>query len=214
MPSNSTKKSINRMNSNLLLREQSVTHELLRPENALEYQMIELQDFATGLFWGEPRYGHPEGKIIYHIREVLDNVDALSLSPADRQTLRLITFVHDTFKYKEHKGTPRDWSRHHGMYARHFATQFTDDEGILDMIELHDEAYYCWQLEKLRQNKTAADNRLAYLFSRIGDNLQLYYLFFKCDTRTGDKVQAPVKWFEQTVRGIQVVSLGNAAAYN
>jgi HD domain len=194
------------MNTTLRSPQQSLAHTLLRPETDLEHQMMALPDFSAGLFWGEPRYGHPEGKIIYHIREVLDNVEALSLSPTDRQTLRFITFVHDTFKYKEHKGTPRDWSRHHGMYARQFAAQFTNDEGILDMIELHDEAYYCWQLEKLRNNKAAADNRLSYLFSRIGDNLQLYYLFFKCDTRTGDKVQAPVKWFEQTVRGIQIMN--------
>ena len=35
--------------------------------------------------------------------------------------------------------------------------------------------------------------------------LQLYYLFFKCDTQTGDKTQAPLKWFEREVPGIEVM---------
>jgi hypothetical protein len=192
---------------NHLLHTNRVLYELLRPETALEYAIVNHPDFSVGLFWGEPRYGHPEGKIIYHIREVLDNIDKLALNDADRQMLRIIALVHDTFKHKERKTIPRDWSKHHGIYARHFMEQFMDDEGILDVIELHDEAYYCWQLEKLKGNKAVANDRLSYLMSRVGDNLQLYYLFFKCDTRTGDKIQSPVKWFEQTVRGIQLVSL-------
>ncbi len=192
---------------NHLLHTNSVLYELLRPETELEYAIVNHPDFSVGLFWGEPRYGHPEGKIIYHIREVLDNIDRLSLNDADRQVLRIIALVHDTFKHKERKTIPRDWSKHHGIYARHFMEQFMEDEGILDVIELHDEAYYCWQLEKLKGNRAVANDRLSYLMSRIGDNLQLYYLFFKCDTRTGDKIQSPVKWFEKTVRGIQLVNL-------
>ena len=38
-------------------------------------------------------------------------------------------------------------------------------------------------------------------------NMQLYYLFFKCDTSTGDKNPAPMKWFEKTMKGIDVVQL-------
>jgi hypothetical protein len=36
---------------------------------------------------------------------------------------------------------------------------------------------------------------------------QMYYLFFKCDTQTGDKTQAPLKWFEQNVSGIDIVPI-------
>jgi uncharacterized protein involved in tellurium resistance len=60
-------------------------------------------------------------------------------------------------------------------------------------------------MEYLYHQYDEGQARLKSLLNRIGDNIQLYYLFFKCDTRTGDKTQAPVKWFEQTIRNIEVV---------
>ncbi|MBN8527534.1 MAG: hypothetical protein J0M02_19550, partial [Planctomycetes bacterium] len=39
------------------------------------------------------------------------------------------------------------------------------------------------------------------LLERMNYCLQLYYLFFKCDTQSGDKTQAPLKWFEKTIEG-------------
>ena len=66
---------------------------LLRPENDLERALLAVPEFQIGLDWGEPRFGHPEGKVAYHIREVLDNVDQIkNLTPNERRRLRLITF--------------------------------------------------------------------------------------------------------------------------
>jgi len=77
---------------------------LLRPETELERELLQQPEFQRGLHWGLPRFGHPEGKILYHIREVLDNVEKLDITADVRRQLRLITFVHDTFKNVEHKG--------------------------------------------------------------------------------------------------------------
>ena len=46
--------------------------------------------------------------------------------------------------------------------------------------------------------------RLQKLLKTLDDRLQLYYLFFKCDTATGDKNQAPLKWFEQAIPNIDI----------
>jgi hypothetical protein len=46
------------------------------------------------------------------------------------------------------------------------------------------------------------------LLRRVGGFIQLYYLFFKCDTQTGDKNQASLKWFEQKNPGIERLLLG------
>mgnify|MGYP000898932673 CR=1 FL=1 len=73
----------------------------LKPETDIEHKLINHPDFMKGLFWGQPRYGHPEGKIIYHIAEVLKNIDQLNINLHTRQQLRLIAFLHDTFKYLE-----------------------------------------------------------------------------------------------------------------
>lgn len=177
---------------------------LLCPETETERNILRDADFRAGLNWGVPRFGHPEGKVLYHIREVLDNVDKLEIDAKMRERLRLITLTHDTFKNIEDKNRPRDWSRHHAVIARQFAEKYIDDQAVLDVIELHDEAYYSWRTQFLSNKKEEGERRLHNLLEKLQDNLQLYYLFFKCDTRTGDKIQAPLQWFEQTIVGIEV----------
>ena len=180
----------------------------LKPETDLERQLALHPDVKAGLGWGEPRYGHPEGKVLYHIPEIYVNLNQLNppLSKKECEQLRLITLLHDAFKYIEDKGYPRDWSRHHSILARQFSEAFITDKTILDIIELHDEAYYCLRLEVLEDELEEAAARFQVLLSRIGYCLQLYYIFFKCDTRTGDKTQAPVKWFEKKGLPIQKVT--------
>jgi hypothetical protein len=182
--------------------------EMLKPETDLEHLLIQQPALKAGLLWGEPRYGHPEGRVLFHIREIFDNIDSIlpTLGMKDRQNLRLITLFHDSFKYQEDKSDPRDWSQHHSKLARRFAENIITDEGILEIIELHDDAYYCWRVSALHHDETKSDKRFQELLERIKPFLQLYYLFFKCDTATGDKTQAPVKWFERKVEGIEIIS--------
>lgn len=177
----------------------------LKPETELELRIIADPEFQAGLFWGKPRYGHPEGQVINHIPEVLENVDKLTISVEMRRKLRLITFVHDSFKHIEHKGNPRDWSKHHGVYARKFLAKYVDDPLLLTVTEMHDEAYYSWRLDALYNHPEKSAERLQNLIEKVGKELQLFYLFFKCDTQTGDKIQTPVKWFESQVKGIEIM---------
>ncbi|NJL76182.1 MAG: HD domain-containing protein [Saprospiraceae bacterium] len=187
-----------------LIREEAFV--VLKPENELELLFLDRIDFLMGLDWGVPRYGHPEGKIMYHIWEVLENIDCIpNLQPDQRMRLRVIAFVHDTFKYNEPRNRPRDWSKHHSVLAREFLAQFTEDTASLLITELHDEAYYAWQAFKLYRKPHKSAIRKQTLLERVGEYLQLYYLFFICDTKTGDKIQAPVHWFETTTEEIEVV---------
>ena len=107
-------------------------------------------------------------------------------------------------KHLEDKSYPRDWSKHHGVYARRFLEKYSDDPLMLDIVELHDEAYYAWRFKHLYHQHRKGDERLQNLLDRMGPGLQLYYLFYKVDTQTGDKNQAPLKWFEMVVKGIEV----------
>lgn len=186
--------------------------DILKPETDMEMMLISHPDIVQGLLWGEPRYGHPEGKVLFHILEIYANIEKIAppLSIAersDREKLRLITILHDSFKYREDKNYPRDWSKHHSILARQFSENYIDDATILDIVELHDEAYYCWRLEVIEDEADEADARLDILFDRIGYCLQLYYIFFKCDTATGDKTQAPVKWFEKKISQFPHITL-------
>ena len=139
----------------------------LQPETPLENKLLTVPEFVKGLFWGIPRFGHPEGEIYKHIQEVLANIEKTGVTGNLRTQLRLITFAHDTFKYLEDKSYPRDWSRHHGVYARRFLERFTDDPAVLDVTELHDEAYYSWRLIHLYHRPHAGEARLEKLLSRL-----------------------------------------------
>lgn len=180
--------------------------QLLAPENDLEAYLLGLPEFQEGLQWGEPRFGHPEGKVGLHVEEVYTNINRLEVPEATRWLLRIVALCHDTFKYAESKFEPRQWHQHHGILARQYLEPVVNNPLVLDLIELHDEAYYSWRYRVLHQQEEEGKARLERLIQRMGPDLQLYYLFFKCDTCTGDKNLAPLKWFEQHIQGIQIVN--------
>jgi hypothetical protein len=180
----------------ILINEEMV-RDLLKPETAMEASFLEDLTFYNGLLWGEPRFGHPEGQVVFHVAEVLENINQLPIDAEMRRKLRLIAYAHDTFKYIEDKSIPRDWSKHHGVHARRFLEQHISEIDILEVTELHDEAYHCWRFYAIAHDDVRSHEKLNSFFWRIEDSLQLFYLFFKCDTRTGDKIQTPIKWFEK-----------------
>jgi hypothetical protein len=180
--------------------------DLLQPETKLEKQLLEDEEFRKGLFWGKPRFGHPEGMVVFHIKEVLDNIQLLEIPDKMREQLRLITYAHDTFKCAEEKiGKGPNRSNHHSILARKYMENFISDQSVLDVIEYHDEAYYCWRLQHLYNRMEEGTVRMNEMLHKLKGNMQLFYLFFKCDTKTGDKIQAPLHWFENTVGSIEVV---------
>jgi len=172
---------------------------LISPTSPLEKKLLQTPEFAEGLNWGKPRFGHPEGKVGLHIREVLQNIDRYQLDDNAKAQLRLLAIVHDTFKYQEEKTKSNGKRVHHARIARKFMEQYTDDQSLLNMIELHDEAFYAWRQIELNNDLEGGQRRLERLLERIGENLGIYFLFFKADTETGDKVIAPLHWFESVI---------------
>jgi hypothetical protein len=171
----------------------------LEAHSGLEVQIMENPHWQEGLFFGKPRYGHPEGKIINHIHEVLENVESLRFKISDEsyEKLRLVTLIHDTFKHKVDENLPKTGKNHHALIAREFAEQYITDSSVLEIIELHDEAYHAWRALKIQQNVSKSEKKLEELLERLGNNLDLFYWFFVCDTQTGDKTQEPLRWFEE-----------------
>jgi hypothetical protein len=167
---------------------------LLRPETSLELHIATHPDFLKGMWWGSPRFGHPEGEVVYHIKDVLNNIQNLdSLDPQERRILRLVAYVHDSFKYIEEEQSPRI---HHGKLGRRFLENIVTDVTTLDLVEFHDEAYYAWRHFFVDRKVELAQKRLGFLKEKFSDKMNLFSTFFKCDTNTGDKIMAPVKWFE------------------
>ena len=167
----------------------------ITPETDVERQIMSDAEWQRGVLWGAPRPGHPEGQVINHIREVLANVEQLDVTATDRTRLRLIALLHDACKAFVRKGRHATGAKHHGTLARRMAERFLDDGAVLDIIELHDEAYACWRhLDRGRTHD--AHQRARELIGRVDYCFDLYLLFYRCDTMTGDKDRDSLAWFE------------------
>lgn len=165
----------------------------VEPETELERRIVSDPDWREGAAWGKPRPGHPEGAVSAHIAEVLANVDRYARSERERRRLRLVALIHDTFKHRVHYHLPRVLGNDHAVLARRFAERHLDDEGVLDVIELHDEAYRAW--------RRGDERRALRLAERLGPELDLFRVFYRCDNETGDKRRDDIEWFEALLPG-------------
>jgi hypothetical protein len=168
-------------------------------ENELEATIVGDPAWQEGARWGEPRLGHPEGSVGNHIAEVLANVDRQAVDSEDRARLRLAALVHDTFKYRVDQTKPKSGVNHHAMFARRFAEPYIDDQELLDVVELHDEAYNSWAKGLRSGDWESAEARARRLIDRLGRALPFYLRFYRADNQTDAKSQEPLEWFERLV---------------
>jgi hypothetical protein len=116
-----------------------------------------------------------------------------------RQKLRLVALLHDTFKGSVDHSRPRSGENHHAVLARRFAERYLDDEELLEVVELHDEAYNAWAKGERTGKWDAAEARARRLVERLGPSLAFYVRFYRADNDTGSKNPEPLEWFERLV---------------
>lgn len=171
---------------------------IIKPENGRETAICEDTEFTKGALYGKPRKGHPEGQVIYHIEQVLDNIDKYYKDDDERAELRLIAMLHDTFKHKVDQTKPKTGENHHGRIAERFAENYCHNTNVLQVIQVHDEAYNAWQKGGRHGDWYSAKRRAEKLINDLGllGSLGLYLKFYRCDNETGDKSRDNFKWFE------------------
>ncbi len=172
---------------------------IVRPETPLERAICADPAWRAGVAWGEPRSGHPEGTVIAHVGDVLANVDRVALGAADRERLRLAALVHDAFKRDVDRSLPKTGENHHAMRARRFAERHLDDPDLLDVIELHDDAYLAWRHGRRSGDWDGAERRARALIGRLdgdsGERFGLYLRFYRADNETDGKTDEHRHWF-------------------
>jgi HD domain len=166
-------------------------------ETELEEKICADHEWQQGAVWGKPRSGHSEGQVMYHIAEVLANIDHLARTDEERRALRLIALIHDTFKYRVDYSKPRVGINHHAVIARKFAERYIEDPAILEIIELHDEAFNSWRMGAFKDRWDEAEARASRLVARLGSHLPLYVQFYRADNQTDSKEQDSLIWFEE-----------------
>lgn len=132
-----------------------------------------------------------------HVADVLWNLDKLDLTPMARRKLRVVALAHDTFKNEVDFSQPRTGSNHHANIARRFLQRYTDDQDVLEITELHDEAYNSWGVGSRRGDWEKARARAQRLLDRLDARTELYLAFYRADNAAGDKKAEPLGWFER-----------------
>lgn len=158
--------------------------------------------YQKNVEYGEPRPGHPEGAVKNHIADLEANLDALQRlgriqSEDDYWKLKFMIHVHDLFKADAERHTPTLHPRNHASLARGYASQFTDDADLLNMIQYHDENYKLWK--EYQQNGSYDAERFQTLLGAI-QNLDLFLLFIIIDGCTKGKDHRKLGWFIEEVR--------------
>lgn len=166
---------------------------ILKPETELERKILSDPIFIKGASHGKERPGHPEGQVVYHIRDIFKNIDEY-VTPKQRSKLRLIALFHDTCKFQVNSDLPRSGENHHGWLAMKFAEKYITDEDILQIIDCHDDAYNIWKRSNKRNEWEKGEKDLLKFIDKIND-LELFSWFYLCDNSTGKKINDDYTWF-------------------
>jgi hypothetical protein len=155
--------------------------------------------YVKNIEYGQPRPGHPEGKVRFHIADLEVNLDKLAprLSEEQYWKLKFLIHVHDTFKADAVPDSPIESPHSHASRARAFASEFTNDADLLAMIQFHDLNFALW---KQFSGRGAYDIER---FSRLLDTIMdwdLFLLFLIIDGSTRGKDPDKVRWFIGEVR--------------
>jgi hypothetical protein len=151
--------------------------------------------YRENIEYGEPRNGHPEGKLKYHIAELVGNLEALKacgISEEQYWKLKFMIHIHDTFKKEALSDVRILDPQSHASLAKEYASQFIDDADLLNMIQFHDENFALWN--QLRAKGAYDLERFEELLKTIQD-WDLFLIFLIIDGSTMGKDRSPLKWF-------------------
>lgn len=150
--------------------------------------------YQQNIDYGKPRPGHPEGIVRLHIAELESNLEKLASRISDEQywKLKFLIHTHDTFKAQAVPNSSIESPTSHASLARKFASEFTDDPDLLNMIQFHDVNFSLW-----KQFAAAGSydlERFSMLLKAIID-WDLFLMFIIVDGCAKGKDPAKTEWF-------------------
>jgi len=163
-------------------------------------QVVSDPRYLKNIEYGKPRRGHPEGKVRYHIAELEENLESMKLKGiSDEQywKLKFLIHVHDAFKAEAVPDSPITHPNSHASLARKFASEFTDDTDLLNMIQYHDLNFALWK--QFSATGFYNSERFSDLLAAIMD-WDLFLMFLILDGSTSGKDPAKIGWFINEVR--------------
>ncbi|HLO17834.1 MAG TPA: hypothetical protein VK206_23590 [Anaerolineales bacterium] len=156
--------------------------------------------YRKNIEYGEPRSGHPEGKVKYHIAELEENLEKLTargISEDQYWKLKFLIHVHDTFKAESIPDSPINDSNSHASLAKKFASEFIADEDLLNMIQFHDVNFALWK--QFASTGSYDVQRFENLLETIQD-WDLFLMFIIIDGSAKGKDPTKTGWFINEVK--------------
>ena len=156
--------------------------------------------YQKNIEYGEPRSGHPEGQVKYHIVELEANLERLASHGISEQQfwkLNFLIHVHDTFKAEAIPDEPIISPNSHASLAKKFASEFVGDADLLNMIQFHDVNFALWK--QFAATGAYDEHRFASLLKTIQD-WDLFLMFLIIDGSTAGKDPDKTRWFINEVR--------------
>jgi len=156
--------------------------------------------YLNNIEYGEPRSGHPEGKVKFHVAELEMNLEKLSSRGVSKEQywkLKFLIHVHDTFKAEAIPDSPILHPNCHASLARNFAAEFTDDSDLLNMIQFHDVNFALWKQFAVTGSYDL--ERFSALMETIIDWV-LFLMFIIIDGGMQGKDPEETGWFINEVR--------------
>jgi hypothetical protein len=158
-------------------------------------KILEDESLEEKMKYGTPRPGHIEGAIGAHVRELHENLQAVveclegglggkMITLEQLAALRILILCHDTFKGDALRGVDIAHPKSHASLARSYLENFTADQSLLNMIQLHDEPYALFK--KWQSSHCVPQVRLAKLFEAVVD-WDTFMLFQIIDNTTVGK---------------------------
>ena len=163
-------------------------------------QILKDPRYLENIERGVPRAGHPEGSVKNHIRELEQNLEDLrsrGINEYQYWRLQFLIHVHDSFKKEAVPDVAILDPRSHATLAREYASQFTSDIDLLNMIQFHDENYALWK--QYHATGSYDGQRFEKLLGAITD-WDLFLMFLIIDGNTKGKERSKLIWFIREVR--------------
>ena len=162
-------------------------------------QIVSDPRYLKNIEYGEPRSGHPEGKVKYHIAELEEILERFAPRISEEQywKLKFLIHVHDAFKAEAIPNSRIENPNSHASLARKFASEFTDDADLLNMIQFHDVNFALWK--ECAATGSYDLERLSRLLDTIVD-WDLFLIFLIIDGSSVGKDPEKLRWFVREVR--------------
>ncbi|MBL8098818.1 MAG: hypothetical protein JNK81_06525 [Anaerolineales bacterium] len=163
--------------------------------------------YLKNIEYGKPRSGHPEGKVKYHILELEENLEKIAKHGISEEVywkLKFLIHVHDSFKAEATPDVPILHPNSHASLARKFASEFTDDADLLNIIQFHDVNFSLWK--QFAKTGSYEIDRLQALLETIIDS-NLFLIFIILDGSTKGKDPEKIRWFINEVKKYKQIAI-------